>query len=316
MTDHGLRIGQSRMQNEVFEQYSDIIPDFADFKESLLRPLPIHFRVNRLKTEPEPLICTLRQRGIEIQKVHAMYDLFFHMTDVKSLGNLLEYFLGYIHPQALTSCLATIVLTPGPNSYVLDMCASPGGKTSHLAQLMNNTGLIIANELYPARHIPLAHTLSRLGVLNTVLTGYQAQEFPRTQRFEYILADVPCSGEGRVRFANNGPTLKHKKIHGRSRLLEMQKRIILRGYDLLKDSGEMLYSTCTYNPEENESIVHYLLENRDGELLPIDVGMHHEPGITRWRNRQYDKQIEQSARFYPHQIDSVGFFMARIGKKR
>ncbi len=302
-------------QYEVFEQYSDIIPDFPCFIESLSRSLPIHFRINRLKTEPEPLVRMLQQGGTEIQKVHNLYDLFFHMPDMKSPGRLLEYFLGYIHPQAFTSCLAAIVLAPRPNSYVLDMCASPGGKTSHLAQLMNNTGLIVANELYPARHIPLAHTLSRLGVLNSILTAYQAQEFPRTQRFDYILADVPCSGEGRVRFVNGDPMSECREIYVRSRLLEMQKRIILRGYDLLKDNGEMLYSTCTYNPEENESVVHFLLENRGGELLPINVGMHHEPGILHWRNRQYDKQIERSARFYPHRIDSVGFFMARIVKR-
>lgn len=316
MIENGQSIGQTNMQNGVFDQYSDIIPDFPDFRESLLRPLPIHFRINRLKIEPEPLVRMLRLGGVEIQKVHNMYDLFFHIPDLKSPGNLLEYFLGYVHPQALTSCLVTIVLAPKPDSYVLDMCASPGGKTSHLAQLMNNTGLIVANELYPVRHIPLAHTLSRLGVLNSILTEYQAQEFPRKQRFDYILADVPCSGEGRIRFVNGRPVLKYRKIHVRSRLLEMQKKIILRGYDLLEDNGEMLYSTCTYNPEENESVVQFLLENRDGQLLPIDVGMHHEPGITEWRNRHYDRQIKQSARFYPHQIDSVGFFMARIGKRR
>ena len=78
----------------------------------------------------------------------------------------------------------------------------------------------------------------------------------------------------------------------------------------------MVYATCTYNPEENESVVHFLLENRDAELLPIDVDFHYEPGLTQWRDDIYDKQLELAARFYPHQIDSVGFFMARIGRRR
>ena len=205
-----------------------------------------------------------------------------------------------------------MVLQPQKESYILDMCASPGGKTSHLAQMMNNTGLIIANELYPNRHIPLGNTLDRLGVLNAIITGYQAQEFPLKHRFDYILSDVPCSGEGTFR--------KTKKINAAKYSLKMnhlpdlQKKIILRGFDLLKESGEMLYATCTYNPEENESVVNFLLRNRRAKLLPIEIGIDHDPGIIKWQRNTYEKQIERCARFYPHRVDSVGFFMARIGR--
>lgn len=303
------------MQNFPFEQYREIIPDFSQFESCLFRPFPVHLRINRLKSEPDPLLQILLEQGISIQRVHERYDLFYQALDLRSPGNLLEYFLGHIHPQALTSCLASMVLSPQPGAYVLDMCASPGGKTSHMAQLMRNTGLVVANELYPTRHIPLAHTLSRLGVLNCILTGYQAQEFPLAQHFEYILADVPCSGEGRVRLMRDGHSYYPPQLIVRPRLLEMQKKIILRGFDLLKASGEMLYSTCTYNPEENEAVVHFLLNNRDAELLPIDVGFHYESGITQWKGKTYDKRLERTVRFYPHQIDSVGFFMARIGKQ-
>jgi len=76
-----------------------------------------------------------------------------------SPGNLLEYYTGFIHPQALTSCLASLALSPNPDSLVLDMCASPGGKTTHIADIMGNTGAIVANELYPTRHRALAHTI-------------------------------------------------------------------------------------------------------------------------------------------------------------
>jgi 16S rRNA C967 or C1407 C5-methylase (RsmB/RsmF family) len=102
----------------------------------------------------------------------------FHAPHLKSRGNLLEHVLGYIHFQSLTSSIASLVLSPKPESFALDMCASPGGKTSHLAQIMNNTGLIIANEPDRKRNIHLSNNLSRLGALNTVVTGYQAQEFP------------------------------------------------------------------------------------------------------------------------------------------
>ena len=298
----------------VFENYREIIQGFSGFQESLMRPLPVHLRANRLKIEPGPVLEMLLGKGVHLKRATERDETLFFAPGLESPGNLLEYFLGYIHPQALTSCLASLVLYPKPDSYVLDMCAAPGAKTSHLAQLMGNTGLIVANEPYPSRHIPLAHTLKRLGVLNVVVTAYQAQEFPLKRRFDYVLADVPCTGEGRFRMT--GAVSRSGDEKGRARLSELQKRIIIRGYDLLKDDGEMVYATCTYNPEENESVVHFLLRNRDAELLPIHLDLNCGQGILQWRNEKYDRRLERTVRFYPHQVDSVGFFMARIGRER
>ncbi|MCJ7683994.1 MAG: RsmB/NOP family class I SAM-dependent RNA methyltransferase, partial [Desulfobacteraceae bacterium] len=260
------------------------------------------------------LVHLLEEKGIQLIPSTQRYQTLFLAPGLTSPGNLLEYFLGYIHPQALTSAIAALALAPKENSYLLDMCAAPGGKSAHCAQLMNNTGLIVSNDLYSNRHISLGHTLSRLGVLNAVVTGYQAQEFPLKQRFDYVLADVPCSCEGRFRKTREESTYREDK--GKAKLPYLQKKIILRGFDLLKESGQMLYSTCTYNPEENESVVDFLLKERNAELLPIDVGFDFEPGITEWKDKKYDKQLKNAVRFYSHRLDSVGFFMARIGKRR
>ena len=296
----------------LFEYYRDIIPDFSLFQESLHAPLPTHLRVNRLKTNPSALIRHLRDRGIPLESSSAQADTLYSAHGLEAPGNLLEYFLGHIHPQALTSCLAALALKPSKGSFVLDMCAAPGGKTSHMAQLMENSGCIIANELYPSRHIPLGHTLEKLGVMNTLITAYQAQEFPLKQRFDSIMADVPCSGEGR--FRKKRPTDRYLVTGPVERLVRVQRKIILRGFDLLNEGGVMLYATCTYNPEENEAVVNHLLKNRPARLLPIDVGMDYEPGVLGWKDRTYDRQINRTARFYPHRVDSVGFFMARIGR--
>ncbi|MBN1626265.1 MAG: RsmB/NOP family class I SAM-dependent RNA methyltransferase [Deltaproteobacteria bacterium] len=301
----------------LFECYRDIIPDFNLFLESLSRPMPVHLRVNSLKVEPADLVSMLGERGVDLRPSSQLDNHLYNAASLESPGNLPEYLLGYIHPQALTSCLASVILSPSPYGYVLDMCASPGGKTSHLAQMMNNSGLIVANEPDRKRHIPLAHTLARLGVANTVATSYQAQEFPLSQRFDYVLADVPCSGEGRVRIVNNYGDTSGRPAKGTGRSMRgIQKRLILRGCDLLKDGGEMLYSTCTYNPEENESVVNFLLQNRDVAVLPIDPGFGYDKGLIRWRDEKYDRQLEGTARFYPHRNDSVGFFMAKIRKGR
>ena len=298
----------------IFENYSEIIPDFPLFQKVLHEPIPTHIRLNLLKMQPESLFSSLRKKGIHLRPALKKHDTLYLTPGFKNPGNLLEYFLGYIHPQSLTSCLASIALSPKKDSYVLDMCASPGGKTSHMAQLMCNTGFIIANELYPSRHISLGHTISRLGVLNAVITCYQAQEFPLRQHFDYVLADVPCSGEGGFRSTKETSFYMEKKE--KAALPDLQKKIIIRGFDLLKPDGAMLYSTCTYNPEENEAVVDFLLENRDAYLMPIDVGLNYEPGLSRWEWREYDKGVERTARFYPHYSNSVGFFMAKIGKRR
>ena len=298
----------------LFEEYSEIIPEFSLFQESLQRPIPTHIRVNCLLIEPASLIHLLEEKGIQLIQSFQRHDALYLAPRLASPGNLLEYFLGYIHPQALTSAIASIALAPRENSYLLDMCAAPGGKSAHCAQLMNNTGLIVSNDLYLNRHISLGHTLSRLGVLNAMVTGYQAQEFPSKQRFDYVLADVPCSCEGNFRKTRD--TSSYRENKGKENLPDLQKKIILRGFDLLQENGQMLYATCTYNPEENESVVDLLLKERDAELLPIDAGFDFEPGITEWKDKKYDKRLKNAARFYPHRLDSVGFFMARIGRRR
>jgi NOL1/NOP2/sun family putative RNA methylase len=296
-----------------FERYRDIIPDYQSFVKALHKPLPTHLRVNLLKIEPYPLIQRLKAKGIPLIEVTEKDPSLFHAPHLKSGGNLLEHVLGYIHFQSLTSSIASILLSPKPGSFALDMCASPGGKTAHLAQIMNNTGLIIANEPDWRRNIPLSHNLARLGVLNTVMTGYQAQEFPLRQKYDFILADVPCSSEGRFRFA--GEHAWHGETKQKAKLPVLLRKIILRGFDLLKERGEMVYSTCTYNPEENEGVVDFLLKNRDAELLHAEAMFPFEPGLLSWEKETYDKRLQKAARFYPHRLDSVGFFMARIGRR-
>ena len=298
--------------NEFFEHYAEFIPEFAAFQASLLRPLPTHLRINTLKTSPEHVIKSLEAKGLRLEFTLAGHStlVLAHGTDTP--GKLLEYFLGYVHPQAFTSCLASLVLNPKKGSYVLDMCAAPGGKTSHIAQLMDNSGLIIANELYPSRHVSLGHTLSRLGVINCAITAYQAQQFPMRTRFDYVLADVPCSGEGTFRKLHSRS--QYKETKEKELLPELQKRILLRGYKLLKRGGTLLYSTCTYNPEENEAVVSHLLENSDAEIHPIGLDLPFDPGIDQWKGRRYEPRVRLAARFYPHRFNSVGFFMAKIGK--
>ena len=299
--------------NTTFETYHDIIPDFSLFQESLTKPFPVHLRINSLLAQPAKAVSALRKKGVSLTRACREHDTLYIAEDLPYPGNLLEYFLGHIHPQALTSALTALALHPRKHALVLDMCAAPGGKSAHMADLMENTGFMVCNDLFANRHVSLGHTLSRLGVQNSVVTGYQAQEFPLRQQFDYILADVPCSCEGRFRITPNDT--QYRENRRKALLPDIQKKILLRGFDLLKTDGEMLYATCTYNPAENESVVNFLLEERDAELLPIHLGIAFEPGLSEWDSEIYDKRLKRTARFYPHHVDSVGFFMARIGQK-
>jgi 16S rRNA C967 or C1407 C5-methylase (RsmB/RsmF family) len=177
---------------------------------------------------------------------------------------------------------------------------------------MGNTGMIVANELHSRRHAPLSHTLSRLGVLNAVQTAYPAQEFPLRHCFDFVMADVPCSGEGRWRLSREPDASDESRY--RAGIVEAQKRMILRGFDLLKKEGTMVYSTCTYSPAENERVVDFLLKHRDADLVPLANAPGVEPGIAQWGKEKFDERVRRAGRYYPHRVDSVGFFMARIRK--
>ncbi len=299
--------------NPFFFRYREIIPDFIDFMEALKRPMPVHVRINTIKASPSRVVAEAAEQGFRFERSHPNNNTLYTVNGPKAPGNMSAYFLGHIHPQALTSCLAGPALAPVPGAYVLDMCAAPGGKTSHLAALMQHRGLIVANDLHAGRHPALAHTLGRLGVMNFVMTAYQAQEFPRRHGFHFILADVPCSGEGGFRAIKD----RKEPVRGprASRFPKLQKRIIKRGFDLLEPGGVLVYATCTYDPEENETVVDHLLRERDADVLPLSAGVPCEPGLTEWKDKRYDTRLEHTRRFYPHEVDSVGFYMARVGRR-
>ena len=295
-----------------FQEYETFIPDIGAFHESLCTPLPVCLRTNTLRIAPSELTRILRDQGYTVRSSF-LADYLLELKDTKRLGSALEAALGYFLSQALTSALAVMVLDPRPDEFICDICAAPGSKTTHMAQLMDNQGLIIANDNKEKRLRALEHNVKRLGITNVVTTLYAGQNFPRRWKFDRILADVPCSGEGKLRFSTSSARFTRRAP--KSFLSRIQRGLLLQAFDLLADTGILLYSTCTYNPAENEEVVQYLLENRPAEVLPIELSAPHAHGLLQWRNSTYDQQMEQCWRIYPHQINSVGFFLAKIGRR-
>jgi len=174
------------------------------------------------------------------------------------LGRALEHLLGYYYVQEIASMLPVIALKPKKNETILDLCAAPGSKTSQLAAKMENTGTIIANDLKLGRMKILASNLERCGVSNTIITKQDGLELCRRLKrenfeFDKILIDAPCSGEGTIRSTPKTLLMWNiKKIKSLSRL---QKGLLSYAIEILRPGGEIIYSTCTHAPEENEGVI-------------------------------------------------------------
>jgi tRNA (cytosine49-C5)-methyltransferase len=295
---------------EFFASYADIIPDFPAFCLALHTTPPCCLRVNTLRTAPHIVQTRLAHYGYQAVAPSFARELLL-VDGLTHPGTLREALLGYYHVQALTSALAALVLAPQPGERVLDLCAAPGSKTSHMAQLMRDQGFIVANDRHAKRLAMLEYNLKHLGVSNVVTTCYAGQNFPLRGKFDRVLVDAPCSGEGNYRWDARGRLLHYRRSQGN--LPRLQTQLLLRGFDLLAAGGTLLYATCTYNPAENEAVVQALLEQRPASLHPILLPeIPHAPGLQHWRTHSYDRRMELCWRLYPHQLNSVGFFLACI----
>ncbi len=292
-----------------FADYAELIPDFDAFCDSLYAEPTCCLRVNTLRTTPAIVTDMLRQEGYHAQPSPLSDDLLL-VENLTHPGTLRGALMGYYHSQALTSALASLALDPQPGELICDLCAAPGSKTSHMAQLMQDQGLIVANDRHGKRISMLEFNFKRLGITNTVTTCYPGQSFPLRHKFQRVLVDAPCSGEGNYRWDQHG-RLRHR-LRSSGNLPQVQSQLLLRGFDLLAPGGTLVYATCTYNPAENESVIQTLLEARPATLEPITHNLPHASGLQIWKANTYDERMPHCWRLYPHTSYSVGFFLARI----
>lgn len=292
-----------------FAPYASFIPEFTTFCATLQTEPVCCLRVNTLRTTPDTVRTLLSDHGYHVTR-HPLAPELLLVPDLTHPGTLLEAAMGYYHVQAFSSAVAALALAPQPGERVCDLCAAPGSKTTHLAQLMDNRGLIVANEPKGKRSLMLDYNLKRLGVSNTVTTRYAGQHFPHRGQFDRVLVDAPCSGEGNYRWDTQGRLLHHRRATGN--LPRLQTQLLLRGFDLLAPGGTLLYATCTYNPEENEAVVQALLEQRSATIQPITLTLPHSPGLRYWQEVTYDASMQHCWRLYTHHTHSVGFFLASI----
>jgi NOL1/NOP2/sun family putative RNA methylase len=281
-----------------------------------LKPLPPVIRVNTLKSDVESVRRRLEGQSIRLEEIEHIPWAFRVLETPVEIGRTLEHYLGYIYVQELASIIPVLVLDPKPGEKILDIAAAPGSKTTLIAQLMKNQGLILANDIDYERLRALASNLDRLGVMNVLMTevdGYKLG-FWHKDTFDRVLVDVPCSALGTL---HRAPEIVNwwswEKV---KRLTRTQKGLILAGYQALKPGGVMVYSTCTLTPQENEAIVSLLLEkNPEAEILDFeDFGLKWSRGVVNWKHLEFDERCQKARRLNPYRNKTEGFFIALIGK--
>lgn len=294
------------------ERYSSLCENAEAFFASLQTPLPRSCRVNTLKTTAERVLNRFRGYGIPVRQAPWYSDAL--ITDDVALGDTIEHFLGAIYIQDLASMLPPLVVRDllASAEHVLDACAAPGSKTTQLAALMNNRGTVVANDVDHQRIKALKFNVEKTGAVNVVITNYDLHRFPDV-KFDLIFLDAPCSSEGTVR-KDPGVFRWWAPRHIYS-TAGRQKRMIVKAFDMLVDGGVLVYSTCTFAPEENEAVVHSLLQQRDAVVEPVELDQFcFAPAITSWRGEEFDPRVKNSVRVFPHENDTGGFFLARIRK--
>jgi len=308
------------------ERMRALLPNELDFEEfnKIVHERPRSFiRCNTLKISAEELFERLGKRW----KVHQPFSEYpeimwvedFYGEDAPGvLGNAIEHLLGYYYVQEISSMMSVLALRPEPGEFVLDLCASPGSKTTQMAAMMKNTGTIIANDIKLDRVKILAANLERCGVSNVIATrsdgvGLCERMRKARYRFDKILLDAPCSGEGTLR--SSPKTFKMWNVKVVEKMGREQKKLFANAIKCLKVGGEIVYSTCTHSPEEDEAIVDFALKNFPVEIEKINLPLKCRPGVTSWRNKEFDKNVEKSCRIYPQDNDSEGFFVTKFRLK-
>ncbi|MEO0077618.1 MAG: RsmB/NOP family class I SAM-dependent RNA methyltransferase [candidate division WOR-3 bacterium] len=304
---------ERRFPDELCARYRQFIPDFDEFLAAMNRPLRRTFRVNTLKATRErvqELLATLRPEPT------AWSDLAFSVGNGVGLGRTLVHFLGLIYVQEAASMVPPLVLEPQPGETVLDIAAAPGSKTTQLAAMMDNSGLLIANDISLERLRGLIGNIDRAGCLNVAVCRSDGARLGRELegRCDRVLVDAPCSAEGTIR--RSCEALERWSLRGIENFSRAQKNLILAGFRALKPGGVMVYSTCTVAPEENEAVVAHLLEKRPEAIAEeISVpGLKMRPALCEWNGRRFPGGVAECRRILPQDNDTEAFFLARIRK--
>ncbi|KAJ3375666.1 rRNA (cytosine-C5-)-methyltransferase nop2 [Allomyces arbusculus] len=304
----------------LMDQFMQLFPvqELVAFLDANETPRPVTIRTNTLKTTRRDLAQALVTRGVNLEPIGKWSKVGLQVFDSPvPIGATPEYLAGHYMLQAASSFLPVMALAPQEGERCLDMSAAPGGKTTYMAALMKNTGMVFANDANKDRTKALAANIARLGVKNAVVCNYDGRKFPSVLGgFDRVLLDSPCSGTGVIA---KDPTVKTNKSHEDFRMLtHLQKELVLAAIDSVDAAsptgGYIVYSTCSVMVCENEEIIDYALKKRPNvKLVDTEIPFGVE-GFKTFRGKTFHPSVQLARRYYPHAHNMDGFFVAKFKK--
>ena len=286
--------------------------DWAAFTEAAGRPEPSVIRTRTGRISPEALVERLAAQGFRVVPKPGLEGFFEVADGPTAISATVEHWLGLFYVQQASTGVAAPLLDPKPGERVLDLCSAPGGKTTHAADLMGDTGCLVAGEISESRIRGLLGNVYRLGHPNIFVVSGDGRDFPEEASFDRVLVDAPCSGEGTLRRSGGKAPFQSKSFKGY--VTGAQRGLLEKAIRVTRPGGTILYVTCTFAPEENEAVVDHALRTQPVELEPIEPPVPHARGLTSFGDTRYDSRLEGAVRIYPHHLDSEGLFIAKLTK--
>ena len=295
---------------------------YENFIKIIKTPQRKSFRINQ-NLDVLEIKKKIEKKGVKLEKI-PFCDFGFYVNYEDNnrfdLGNLFEHFKGEIYIQEATSMLPVLALTRpkkiDDNFLALDLCAAPGSKTTQLCDFLNGVGTIIANESDYKRLSSLKHNIERLNYSNVIITNSLGQFLTdKKEIFDIILCDVPCSGSGVIR--KSPKTLLTYNPKRLKQITKLQKKILEKAFSMLKQKGQLIYSTCSLDPEENEILImNFLEENKTAKLEKIEIkNLILTNKIKEFLGVKISKEVyEKTIRVWPQDNNTNGFFLAKIVK--
>jgi len=296
-------------------RYEEIFNDeLTRFLEGNEREIPASIRCNDLKIPCITLTEKLREKGVILSPIPwAPHGFWIHRSPI-NIGSTHEYLRGYYQIQRAASMLPVYILNPKESEIVLDAAAAPGVKTTQMAQLMKNRGVIIAVDISRERMKALRSNIARLGVHNVIAIRIDLRKFNTSIKFNKVLLDAPCTGEGLIPIK---PGRKRSRtINDLRKLGLLQVEMLLKALDLVQEGGTIVYSTCSIAPEENELVIDTVLKiHKHASITKIQSPIGSR-GLIKYFNLEFTYDLRYAIRLYPFKHGTEGFFIAKIIKER
>ncbi|MFZ5376955.1 MAG: RsmB/NOP family class I SAM-dependent RNA methyltransferase [Patescibacteria group bacterium] len=292
--------------------------DSVKITNCFAKPRATTFRVNTLKADASLVEKELSDGGFVTEKYLPIANSYIlRNKGLRDLTETATYQTGKIYVQGLSSMIPPLVLGPAPGDQVLDIAAAPGSKTTQMAALMNNQGLILANDASRVRLYKLRSNLETQGATNVQVRQGMGQLLWRdfSGVFDKALVDVPCSMEGRFNMLKP-KTIADWSVFKVKRLVDRQRLLLRTALSCLRSGGELVYSTCTLSPEENEGVIDWLVRREKNRVEVVEIEQFQDvfsSPIMEWQNKQYSSEVGKTRRILPSDV-LEGFFIAKLRK--